>query len=317
MTFRQLQAFVHVVRLGAIVATAEAMGLTQSGVSRMISELERGVGFKLFVRSGRGLKPTSEGLSFFKEVERSISEIEALDRVAEEIRLGFGQRLRVSCLPTISTTVLPIALKSFQKTNPNTVVEIDTATYSSALIALEEGRSDLAITFNIPGMDGINIEWLAEADYVFAAPQDHPLMDKDRVYARDLRGERLIGQMADRVMDIQESDDLRTALESLENRRIWCHTSSTRYAMIANGLATSLAEPFAAPLWAHAGVHFRPFEPKLSIQYCFAVPSAEQRSEQSVSFRKHFRNAIGQFAEDHDLPIRTEPSQDQSVRPLT
>ena len=172
MTFRQLQAFVHVVRLGAIVATAETMGLTQSGVSRMISELERSIGFKLFVRSGRGLKPTSEGLKFFKEVERSITEIEALGRVAEEIRLGFGQRLRVSCLPTMSTTVLPLALEGFQESYPNTVVEIDTATYGSALIALEEGHTDLAITFNIPGMDGINIEWLAEADYVFAARSD-------------------------------------------------------------------------------------------------------------------------------------------------
>ena len=129
MTFRQLQAFVHIVRLGAIVAAAEAMGLTQSGVSRMISELERGIGFKLFVRSGRGVKPTSEGLRFFKEVERSITEIEALGRLAEEIRLGFGRRLRVSCLPTMSTTVLPLALQDFQERYPNTVVEIDTATF--------------------------------------------------------------------------------------------------------------------------------------------------------------------------------------------
>jgi DNA-binding transcriptional LysR family regulator len=307
MTFRQLQAFAHVVRLGSIVATADAMGLTQSAVSRIISELERSIGFKLFVRSGRGLKPTSEGLKFFKEVERSVTELEGLSRVAEEIRLGFGQRLRVSCLPTMSTTVLPLALRSFQESFPTTVVEIDTATYGSALIALEEDRVDLAVTFDIPGMDGIDIEWLAEADYVFAARCDHPLMKKDSVSARDLKDERLIGDMADRIQDIQQSDDLRRSLEAPAKRRIWCHTSSTRYAMIANGLATSLAEPFSAPLWSHAGVHIRPFEPRLNIQYCFAMPSAEQRTEASVSFRKHFRNAINLFAKEHDLPIRTEP----------
>ncbi|MEM7076359.1 MAG: LysR family transcriptional regulator [Pseudomonadota bacterium] len=305
MTFRQLQAFVHVVRLGAIVAAAEAMGLTQSGVSRMISELERNVGFKLFVRSGRGLKPTSEGLKFFKEVERSISELEALGRVAEEIRLGFGQRLRISCLPTISTTVLPLALSHFHDENPKTVVEIDTASYASTLSALEEGRIDLAITFNIPGMDGIDVEWLAEADYVFAAKADHPLMSQDSVSARDLSKEPLIGEMADHIQDVQASDDLRKSLEAPAMRRIWCHTSSTRYAMIANGLATSLAEPFSAPLWSHAGVDTRPFEPRLSIQYCFAVPRAEQMSHASVSFREHFRHAIRTFAKTHDLPIRT------------
>lgn len=307
MTFRQLQAFVHVMRLGSIVATAEAMGLTQSGVSRMISELERSTGFKLFVRSGRGLKPTSEGFRFSRHVERSITEIEALDRVAEEIRLGFGQRLRVSCLPTMSTTVLPLALRKFHDSHPNTVVEIDTATYSSALIALEEDRIDLAVTFNIPGMDGVDIEWLAEADYVFAARSDHPLMVRERVSARDLKEERLIGDMADRVQDKQASDELRKTLEATAQRRIWCHTSSTRYAMVAAGLATSLAEPFSAALWSHAGVAIRRFEPRLSIQYCFAVPSGQQRAQASVAFRKEFRTAIATFAAAHDLPIRIGP----------
>jgi len=306
MTLRQLQAFVHVVRLGAIVSAAQAMGLTQSGVSRMISELERTVGFDLFVRSGRGVKPTSEGLRFFKEVDRSISELEGLGRVAEEIRLGFGKRLRISCLPTLSTTVLPIALQSFHESYPNTVVEIDTATYSSALVALEDGHTDLAVTFDIPGMDGITIEWVAEADYVFAARNDHPLLKNDSVSARDLKRERLIGDMADKVQDTQDSDDLRRSLEAPAKRQIWCHTSSTRYAMIAAGLATSLAEPFSAPLWAHAGVATRPFEPRLSIQYCFAVPSAEQRSKVSVLFRKHFRKAIETFAVTNELPIRTK-----------
>ena len=309
MTFRQLQAFVHVMRLGSIVATAEAMGLTQSGVSRMISELERTVGFRLFVRSGRGLKPTPEGLRFFKEVERSITEMEALRRVAEEIRLGFGQRLRISCLPTMSATVLPLALRRFHEQFPNTAVEVDTATYDSALIALEEDRIDLAVTFHIPGMDGIDIEWLAEADYVFAALHDHPLMRQARVREGDLKGERLIGDRAGRIQDVQESDDLRRSLEAPTMRRIWCHTSATRYAMIANGLATSLAEPFSAPLWAQAGVHIRPFEPRLSIQYCFAVPSAEQNSKASVGFRKHFRDAIAEFAAAHDLPIRIDPAR--------
>ncbi|MDZ7709668.1 MAG: LysR substrate-binding domain-containing protein, partial [Roseovarius sp.] len=227
----------------------------------------------------------------------------------QHILLGFGQRLRISCLPTMSATVLPLALKSFHDDFPNTAVEVDTATYDSALIALEEDRIDLAVTFHIPGMDGIDIEWLAEADYVFAAPKDHPLMRQARVRAGDLKGERLIGDMAGRIQDVQESDDLRRSLEAPAMRRIWCHTSSTRYAMIANGLATSLAEPFSAPLWAAAGVRVRPFEPRLSIQYCFAVPSAEQRSKASVGFRKHFRHAIKAFAETHHLPIRTAPAR--------
>lgn len=88
MTFRQIHAFILVVRTGTFAAAADHMGLTQSGVSRLITKLSRNVDFELFDRIGRGVRPTSRGLAFFKIAEGVYDNTQTLQRAAAEIREG-------------------------------------------------------------------------------------------------------------------------------------------------------------------------------------------------------------------------------------
>ncbi|MFQ6976252.1 MAG: LysR family transcriptional regulator [Oscillibacter sp.] len=47
------EAFLAAAELGSLTATAELLGYTQSGVTRMIGTLEEELGFPLFLRSKR------------------------------------------------------------------------------------------------------------------------------------------------------------------------------------------------------------------------------------------------------------------------
>ncbi|MEL0023465.1 MAG: LysR family transcriptional regulator [Alphaproteobacteria bacterium] len=62
MNFRQLKAFDTVMRLGSITGAAKEMRVSQPSVTRLIHELESGLGFTLFVRRGRGIAATSNDL---------------------------------------------------------------------------------------------------------------------------------------------------------------------------------------------------------------------------------------------------------------
>ena len=48
------EAFLAAAELGSLTATAELLGYTQSGVTRMIGTLEEELGFPLFLRSKKG-----------------------------------------------------------------------------------------------------------------------------------------------------------------------------------------------------------------------------------------------------------------------
>ncbi len=59
---------VAVVEAGTFVRAAEALGLTQSGVSRAIARLEAEVGVRLLQRSARAVTLTEDGRAFYEKV---------------------------------------------------------------------------------------------------------------------------------------------------------------------------------------------------------------------------------------------------------
>lgn len=68
MNNRQIEVFAAVTKTGTVSRAAEVLEVTQPGVSRMIAELERSIGFSLFDRLRnrcvqRGLHPVRLGLT--------------------------------------------------------------------------------------------------------------------------------------------------------------------------------------------------------------------------------------------------------------
>ncbi|MBT7588454.1 MAG: LysR family transcriptional regulator, partial [Gemmatimonadetes bacterium] len=64
MNLKQLEAFRATLRTGSVTGAAKALAVSQPSVTRLVKELERSIGFVLFVRSGRGLASTVEGRRF-------------------------------------------------------------------------------------------------------------------------------------------------------------------------------------------------------------------------------------------------------------
>lgn len=304
MTFRQIQAFLLVVRTGSIAAAANHMGLTQSGVSRLVTELSRNVGFELFSRVGRGVQPTARGAAFFKSAESAFKSAEALQRVAQDIREGFEDRVRLACLPTLSSTVLPGALEIFFKKYPNVFIDIYPYHPSEIIVALNERRIDLALSFNLPKMEGVWSERMAKARYIFAAHENHPLAKLSIVTDKDLEGHDLIGFTGDSILLPNEEEDLVIGkVVNKVNRRLWCQTSVTRYALLSNQKTVNIAEPFSFPLFKPHGIVMRPYEPKVEAEYCFVMPLENKDSPISIYLRRAFREAIKSYARMHKLPV--------------
>ena len=56
-----MRAFEATARLGSVRLAADSLALTHGAVSRRITKLSEDLGFKLFEKSGRGLRLTAAG----------------------------------------------------------------------------------------------------------------------------------------------------------------------------------------------------------------------------------------------------------------
>ena len=65
MEFKQLEAFVNVIRYKSFSRAAEATYLTQPTISTHISSLENELGVKLIDRRGKESRPTKHGRAFY------------------------------------------------------------------------------------------------------------------------------------------------------------------------------------------------------------------------------------------------------------
>jgi DNA-binding transcriptional LysR family regulator len=73
MDFRQIEAFIYVVRHKSFSKAADAIYITQPTVSAHISSLENELGIKLIDRSSKEICPTAAGYIFFEYAQNLIN----------------------------------------------------------------------------------------------------------------------------------------------------------------------------------------------------------------------------------------------------
>jgi DNA-binding transcriptional LysR family regulator len=136
-----------VVDAGAFSRAGEALGLSQSGVSRSIARLEQRIGVRLFHRTARAVSLTEEGRRFFEDVRPLLAGIEeAASQAAGAASLVRG-RLRINSDTGFGQFVLAPNLPRLLSIYPELEVELAVRERPGDLVA---DGFDLAIRFGEP-----------------------------------------------------------------------------------------------------------------------------------------------------------------------
>lgn len=272
MRMRQVEAFRAVMMTGGITAASSMLNISQPSVSRLIADLERAVGFRLFDRRGARVHPTAQAQALFEAVRRSYAGLDLLDQAARRIRAHPVGTVRIAALAAIAMSILPPVIARFRALYPDIKITVE----SLGQRALEErvflGQADLGIGVNTPGREGIRATPLVRAEYICVLPANHPLAARQELSVEDLAGEEFIGPM-------HEADALWNGIDAaLEmshipvTRRLETQHSQILYAFVEAGLGVSIAEPFSAPLFHRLGVAMRPIAPPIFLDFALLEP---------------------------------------------
>ncbi len=295
MQSRQIEAFRYVMITGTTTGAAEALAITQPAVSRLISDLEIDLKFKLFDRIKGRLQPTAEAIRFYQAVEQFYTGLDRLEQIAEQVRTQKPADLKICATPALSTFIFPPAVKRFKEVYPAVNLLIEGFSSSEIISRLQTRLTHLAITLSFPDVAGIVQEPLMEASHVCAMHESHPLAERDTITPADLIGENVLNILPSGLVDWNKVAKVLIDGGVNYGDGIGIHNSHTGYSLIAANLAVALIEPFASTTWANNGVVTRPFEPKVSFSYVIAHTQDRQQTESMRVFSEIVRDLCKDF----------------------
>ncbi|MBZ9870365.1 LysR family transcriptional regulator [Mesorhizobium sp. BR1-1-9] len=136
-----LRAFETTARLGSVRLAADSLALTHGAVSRRITKLSDDLGFKLFEKSGRGLRLTAAGETLNLTLGRFFTE---LTTTVDSLRSAHSQQnaLVLSCEPSVAMRWLIPRLANFQSAHSHIALHLSVG---GGPVEFRRDRIDLAI----------------------------------------------------------------------------------------------------------------------------------------------------------------------------
>jgi DNA-binding transcriptional LysR family regulator len=189
---RRLKVLREVAAQGSFSAAAESLAFTQPAVSRQIATLEAEAGARLVERNARGIRLTQAGELLVSHADAILDRLGAAESQLAKLNTLEGGRLHIGATATANATLIPLAIRAFDKAHPDVHLRLDEAVTSELIDRVASGELDLAIVANahryeLPGE--IVIDDLLEDPQYLAVARDHPLADVAEIRMADLKDE--------------------------------------------------------------------------------------------------------------------------------
>lgn len=283
MNLKHVEAFRAVMVAGSMTAAARMLFTSQPNVSRLIAQLERETGLKLFQRLGVRLVPTSEGTAFFREVERAYVGLQGLANAAAQIRdLGSG-RLRIAAVPAAGLTLVPHAINRFQHLYPGVTVSLHVNTSGTVNHWTASQFCDLGVAVYVSEASNCEVELLSKEAAVCVLPAAHRLAKKAVIKPADLQGESFIslchgdGTRAQMDEVFQRAGVERVLAIEAQYTAICCE-------MVRCGMGVTLAHPIVARDFAGPDIAIRPFSSGVLFPTYLLFPPHRPRDRLASAF---------------------------------
>lgn len=179
MNIQKYMAFLKTVEYGSFTKAAEALSYSQSGISRMIHDLEEEWKVSLLERGRTGVRLTSDGLKLLPFVQGVCGEYRKLQNQVEELNGLESGLIRIGTFSSVATHWLPNIIKEFQRDYPNIDYELLLGDYREIEEWILEGRVDCGF-LPVPVRSDLEVIFSQRDELLVILPENHPLAGCER-----------------------------------------------------------------------------------------------------------------------------------------
>ncbi len=172
---RELLLLRAMYRQDTVTAAAASINMTQPAASALLRDMETRLGFALFSRENRRLHLTSQGRALIPEVLNALAGVEAVDKMAQDIRQGAMARLAVGAVAIAASSLLPPALARMRQQHPSVAVTVRAGTALEIIEMAVDHRIDLGVIVGSPAdIERVSSLRLAPLSLYAVLRADHP-----------------------------------------------------------------------------------------------------------------------------------------------
>ncbi len=185
---RRLNHVVAVAHHGSFTKAAEQAGITQSGITKSVADLERELGYPLFYRTARGALQTEAGREFVDRAVRLLEDARALLTGDRESGDPYAQPLRIGICPASLEWLLTEPLASLLLRHPAIRFELVGASFERGIQLLRTGAIDVAVGFEdaFSEWSEIKREHVATMRSTLFVRKGHPILEMSAPTHADL-----------------------------------------------------------------------------------------------------------------------------------
>lgn len=293
LTIRQLQTFREVMRSGSISEASRTLLRTQPAVSTMIANIEKELGFGLFVREHGRLTPSPEAHYFLEEAEGVLDRLDRTVRTMSEFRALDRGSLRVACHPASSGFFLPKVLAQFLKGRPDVKADLMMRTSQVVEDMIASQEYDIGLAETPLQRSSIKIESF-NLECVIALPEFDPLAANDVLTPNDLGNYPMALLFGDHPVTVATQGAFDQNGAEL-NRRFVLRTFLPALQLVGAGLCGAVVDRITAATSPAPGVVFRRFTPTITSSVALLLPAHRPASVLTTAFRDHLRKQLMQI----------------------
>lgn len=179
MNLQKYLSFVKTVEYGSFTKAAEMLNYTQSGISRMIADLEREWNVTLLERGKSGVKLTSDGMKLLPFVKSVCAEYELLQTEINELNGIQSGLIRIGTFSSAATHWLPNIIKAFQHDYPDIDYELLLGDYTEIEDWIANGRVDCGF-LRLPTRSEFESVFLERDKLLAVIPENHKYANAEK-----------------------------------------------------------------------------------------------------------------------------------------
>src|ERR1700689_1479445 len=175
MELQQLKYCREVAKREHVTRAAEKLFVSESAISRAVTQLEGELGVPLFYRQGRAVVLSPYGRVFLDHVTQGLSILENGKRLLSEQTGEESGTVSLGFLHSLGIKRVPRLIKEYCRKHPKIQFTL-LVQRSGEMLRKELAAGSIDLCFSVPGMFGpSDVRWtnLLDAELLIAVPQTH------------------------------------------------------------------------------------------------------------------------------------------------